>query len=194
MTKNEFLQRFQINSLSASSHKYKHPSHSKNNPLKQAAVLVPLVDHHDHIKILFTKRASHLRQHGGQICFPGGRVDASDTDLISTATREAFEEISLLPQHCNVIGQLHPYQTISGYIVNPIVALIPADLLLTASVDEVEEIFEVPLEHFLDPANVKSIWVEQPPQRYQVHFMPYNNYNIWGATAAILKDLSDHIR
>ena len=198
MTKDEFLRRFQINSLAPSSHKYRYDRHSKktshtNNQLTQAAVLVPLIDHKTYLSVLLTKRASHLRNHGGQICFPGGRVDNTDSDLIFTATREAHEEINLLPTHCQVIGQLHPYQTISGYVVNPIVAFIPAEINLKASQDEVEEIFEVPLTHFLNSQNTKSVWVEQQNHRYQVHFMPYNQYNIWGATAAILKDLTVHI-
>jgi 8-oxo-dGTP pyrophosphatase MutT (NUDIX family) len=189
MTKDEFLYRFQLNSLAESSHKYQHQS-----TLKQAAVLVPLINHENRINILLTKRAKNLRNHGGQISFPGGRVDDIDNDIISTATREAFEEIDLAPQHCQIIGKLHPYQTITGYIIEPIVALLPANLTLTASLDEVEEIFEVPLDHFLNPNNIHSFWVERQQHRHQVHFMPYNQYNIWGATAAILKDLGDHIR
>ena len=189
MTKDEFLCRFQLNSLAASSHKYQYP-----NELKQAAVLVPLINHYDKINVLLTKRAKHLRHHGGQISFPGGRVDNVDNDVISTATREAFEEIALSPDDCQIIGQLHPYQTITGYIIKPVVAFLPTNLALKASLDEVEEIFEVPLEHFLNPANIHSFWLEKQKLRYQIHFMPYNHYNIWGATAAILKDLGDHIR
>jgi len=198
VTKNEFLRRFQINSLAPSTHKYRYNLPSKNillaqEKLSQAAVLVPIIDHKTYLSVLLTKRAANLRSHGGQICFPGGRVDDTDTNLIFTATREAHEEIDLLPKHCEIIGQLHPYQTISGYVVNPIVAFIPATLSLKANQDEVEEIFEVPLEHFLNVRNTQSVWVEQQNHRYQVNFMPYNQYNIWGATAAILKDLAIHI-
>jgi 8-oxo-dGTP pyrophosphatase MutT (NUDIX family) len=194
VTKNEFLQHFQFNSLAESSHKYKYLSGINKAQLKQAAVLVALVDHGKHITVLLTKRASQLRHHGGQISFPGGRVDNSDNDLIFTATREAHEEIALLPQHCEIIGQLHPYQTISGYVVTPIVAFIPAKLELQANIDEVDEIFEVPLAHFLNNNNTQSVRVKQQNHSYQVYFMPYNHYNIWGATAAIMKDLIDHIR
>ncbi len=189
MTKDEFLCRFQLHSLAASSHKYQYPKQ-----LKQAAVLVPLVNYQNHITVLLTKRAQHLRHHGGQISFPGGRVDEVDNDIVSTATREAFEEIALSPTDCQIVGQLHPYQTITGYVIRPVVAFLPANLTLDASLDEVEEIFEVPLTHFLNTDNIHSFWVEKRQHRYQVHFMPYNQYNIWGATAAILKDLADHIR
>jgi len=198
VTKNEFLQRFQINSLAASSHKYRYPTKQTKTQLKQSAILLPIIEHkneyHSELSILLTKRASHLRHHGGQICFPGGRVDNDDIDMTYTATREAFEEISLSPQHCEIIGHLHPYQTISGFTINPVVAFIPANLEFIANPNEVDEIFEVPLKHFLNNENLKSIWVQQQNRRYQVHFMPYNHYNIWGATAAILKDLVDHIR
>lgn len=198
MTKNEFLRRFQINSLAPSAHKYRYDHTTKNisqanQQLTQAAVLVPIIDHKTYLSVLLTKRAANLRSHGGQICFPGGRVDDTDSDFIFTATREAQEEIDLSPQYCEVIGQLHPYHTISGYVVNPIVAFIPAKLSLKASQAEVEDIFEVPLAHFLNSQNTRSVWVEQQNRRYQVHFMPYNQYNIWGATAAILKDLAVHI-
>ncbi len=194
MTRNEFLQRFQINSLAASTHKYRYNPKDSNGKLKQAAVLLPIIENNNELSILLTKRASHLRHHGGQICLPGGRVDSDDDNIIFTATREAFEEIALAPKDCEIIGQLHPYQTISGFVIKPVVAFIPTASNLSASQDEVEEIFEVPLSHFLDSANIKSVWVQQQDRRYQVHFMPYNQYNIWGATAAILKNLVDHIR
>ena len=194
MTRSEFLQRFQINSLAASAHKYRYNSARLNGKLKQAAILLPIIENNNELSILLTKRASHLRHHGGQICFPGGRVDNDDADFTYTATREAFEEIALAPQDCEIIGQLHPYQTVSGFVIKPIIAFIPSTANLSASLDEVEEIFEVPLSHFLNSDNIKSVWVQQQNHHYQVHFMPYNHYNIWGATAAILKDLVDHIR
>ncbi|MBL4910691.1 MAG: CoA pyrophosphatase [Alteromonadaceae bacterium] len=194
MTKNEFLTRFQMNSLAPSTHKYRYNVIKAKSKLKQAAVLLPIIEHNNELNILLTKRASHLRHHGGQICLPGGRVDSDDDNIIFTATREAFEEIALAPQDCEIIGQLHPYQTISGFVIKPVVAFIPTSANLSASIDEVEEIFEVPLNHFLNTDNIKSVWLQQQDRSYQVHFMPYNHYNIWGATAAILKDLVDHIR
>lgn len=194
MTKNEFLQRFQFNTLAQSSHKYQYKINHHQGELKNAAVLIALIDQGDHIDVLLTQRASNMRHHGGQICFVGGKVDECDDNLISTATREAYEEIALLPQQCKIIGSLHSYQTISGFLVNPIVAFIPAKIQLRANKTEVQDIFKVPLEYFIDPKNTKSIWVQMQNQHYPIYFMPYNQYNIWGATAAILKDLSDHIR
>lgn len=189
MTKNEFLKRFQLHPLLASTHQYRY--HSQ---LRQAAVLVPLVEEDGLLKVLLTKRADHLKHHGGQISFPGGKVEDYDNDLTATAIREAQEEIGLLPSAIEVIGQLHPYQTITGFIVTPIVALISSDQEYTIDQNEVEEIFTVPLRHFLTSKNLQSVIVHHNGKPHPVHFMPYNGYNIWGATAAMLKDLATHIR
>ncbi len=193
MTKNEFLHRFQLQTLSASSQTYQYHS-----ALKSAAVLIPiieveLVDKTKQLNILFTKRAEHLKHHGGQVSFPGGKAESFDENLIGTAMREAQEEIGLAIDKIEVIGQLHPYQTISGYIVTPIIAFIPAEQNYIMDDNEVAEIFQVPLHHFLDTSNHHSVDIIQKNSHHQVHFMPYQQYNIWGATAAMLKDLMTHL-
>ena len=194
MTKNEFLHRFQLQNLPESTHTFQYHS-----DLKSAAVLIPiiekrLVNNNKQLNILFTKRAEHLKHHGGQISFPGGKAELYDDNLISTAIREAQEEIGLIIDNIKIVGQLHSYQTISGYIVTPIVAFITAEQEFSIDPNEVAEIFQVPLHHFLNTDNHHSLQIRQKNSHHQVHFMPYQHYNIWGATAAMLKDLMVHLK
>ena len=188
MTKNEFLKRFQLRTLLDSTHQYRH-----HQSLKQAAVLVPLIEKENTLKVVLTKRASHLKHHAGQISFPGGKVEESDLDIIATALREANEEIGVLPEHISVVGKLHPYQTITGFVVTPIVAFLDKRASFNVDVNEVAEIFDVPLYHFLDTSNHQTLDVHHKGKAHQVNFMPYRHYNIWGATAAMLKDLALHL-
>ena len=187
MTKDEFLHKFKLRQLESSSHEYRYHS-----TLKKAAVLIAIIDDNKELKVLLTKRAAHLRHHGGQVSFPGGKNEPEDINLIATALREAQEEIGLSPNKVKVIGQLHPYQTISGYLVTPIIALIPNNQTYTKDENEVSEIFQVPLQHFLEIKN-HQLTVYHQGKPHQVPFMPYNQYNIWGATAAMLKDLARHL-
>ena len=193
MTKNEFLHRFQLHSLTDSIHSFQY-----QRTLKSAAVLIPIVettlsDSTQQLDIILTKRAEHLKHHGGQISFPGGKAEPYDKNLISTAIRESQEEIGLKPNNVEIVGQLHPYQTISGYIVTPIIAFIPCEQNFILDDNEVAEIFQVPLHHFLNNKNHHFVNVLQKEIQHKVHFMPYQQYNIWGATAAMLKDLIAHL-
>jgi len=188
MTKDEFLHKFKLRQLDSSSHQYRYHS-----SLKNAAVLIALIDDDDGLKVLLTKRASHLRHHAGQVSFPGGKNEPEDISSVATALREAHEEIGLSPSYVDVIGQLHPYQTISGYIVTPVIALVSSGQTFTKDENEVSEIFQVPLQHFLDTENHLQVTVYHQSKPHQVPFMPYNQYNIWGATAAMLKDLALHL-
>lgn len=186
---NTLRTRFQLHQLAASSHTFCFVGN-----LKQSAVLIPLISIEQQLHIVLTQRAHHLKHHAGQISFPGGRVDDSDINIVQTALREAYEEINLSGQNVEVIGQLQPYQTISGYIIYPIVGFIDQISQLKASPDEVADIFTVPLQHFLSQQNYLTIPAEYNERRYPVTFIPYQKYNIWGATAAILKDLVAHIQ
>lgn len=189
MTKEEFLLKYSLNHRSESLHKYQH-----NKPLKAAAVLIPLVDDGTQLNVLLTKRAMHLRHHPGQISFPGGKVEKSDKSLIETASRETHEEIGLTPELIDVVGCLHSYQVISGFVVTPIIAFIPNNYIFTKDSNEVSEIFQVPLAYFLNIANHISFKVQRKGFSHHVHFMPYKGYNIWGATASMLKDLAAHLQ
>jgi len=189
MTKDEFLLRFSLQPLMPSSHDYSH-----HKPLKSAAVLIGLVETESSgLQVLLTKRASHLRHHPSQVSFPGGKAEEEDDSLTITALREAQEEVGLANHAVNVIGQLPPYQTISGYQVTPIVAIIAKEQHYVMDSNEVSEIFQVPLQHFLNPHEHHIIVASKNGKQHNVHFMPYKHYNIWGATASMLKDLINHI-
>ena len=185
MTKEEFIQRFQMRSLPASVHKFRY-----QQQLKSAAVLIPIISHQNQLEVLLTKRANHLIHHPGQISFPGGKVEPFDRDLTATALREAEEEIGLQATFIDVLGQLNTYQTISGYEVTPIVAIVPNSENYQIDRNEVSEVFHVPLTHFLQRQHHIQVPVYHHGKRHNIHFMPYQQYNIWGATAAMLHDLS----
>ncbi len=194
MNKTEFLFRFNLKQRHDSCHTYQHHA-----PLKSAAVLIALVDHSnkdniDDLQVLLTKRASHLKHHPSQISFPGGKAELTDPDLVHTALREAQEEIGLNPESVTVIGQLSSYEIISGYQVTPIVAFIDSIQTYQKDDNEVDEIFHVPLKHFLQDENHHCIDSYRNGRHHNVHFYPYKHYNIWGATAAMMKDLVNRIK
>ncbi|MGL1956708.1 MAG: CoA pyrophosphatase [Colwellia sp.] len=201
MTRDDFLFRFHLHKVSQSCHNYQHHS-----PLKPAAVLIGLIDNKDStdsnnsnklestgLQVLLTKRASHLKHHPSQISFPGGKVEPNDKCLVTTALREAQEEIGLSPQAVTVIGQLPAYETISGYHVTPIIAIIAKGQRYKKDNNEVAEIFQVPLTHFLSQKNHHTVTGSRNGQNLNIHFMPYKHYNIWGATASMLKDLVNQL-
>ena len=189
MTKDEFLLRFSLQNLTPSSHNYFH-----HQSLKSAAVLIGLVEtENSGLQVLLTKRASHLKHHPSQISFPGGKAEKEDGSLTITALREAQEEIGLENHAVNVIGELPPYHTISGYQVTPIVAIVAKEQDYVMDPNEVSEIFQVPLQHFLNSREHYVIVASKNGRPHNVHFMPYKHYNIWGATASMLKDLINHI-
>lgn len=196
MNKEEFLYRFNLLQHGDSCHNYQH-----NSPLRSAAVLIALINDSSTgkvsdsgLQVLLTKRASHLKHHPSQVSFPGGKVEPSDKDLVHTALREAHEEIGLSPDVVSVIGQLPSYEVISGYQVTPIVAVIDSPQYFQKDANEVDEIFQVPLLHFLQPQNHRTIKAYRKGRHHNVHFFPYKHYNIWGATAAMIKDLVEHIK
>ena len=155
----------------------------------RAAVLIPLVLKEDGLWVLLTQRTNHLRDHAGQISFPGGRMDPEDTGPEETALRESKEEIGLDPSRVEIIGHLPQYLTVSGYSVTPVVGLVQAQAEYVLDPFEVADVFEVPLEFLLNPANHQvRLWQsEQGGRRF--YSMPYENRFIWGATAGMLRNL-----
>ncbi len=163
--------------------------------LRSAAVLLGLRDDADR-HVLLTRRTDTLSQHAGQVAFPGGAADPGDADdPVTTALREAQEEIGLDPRTVTPLGFLDCFETISGFCVTPVVARIEADAPpLTVDPVEVAEVFEVPLEFFLDAANLRNYtmtWRGRP--RAMVEFV-YGEHRIWGATAAMIHNLLERMR
>ncbi|MBL8381760.1 MAG: CoA pyrophosphatase [Burkholderiales bacterium] len=160
---------------------------------RRAAVLVPIVAR-ESLSLLLTQRTSHLKNHAGQISFPGGRAEDDDADAEATALREAAEEIGLPPERVEVVGRLPDYYTVTDYEVTPVVALVHPPFELATDPNEVAEAFEVPLEFVLDPANHEKR--SRPWLGRQRHFyaMPYRSYFIWGATAAMLRNFYHFMR
>jgi 8-oxo-dGTP pyrophosphatase MutT (NUDIX family) len=161
-----------------------------------AAVLLPMVVRPDRLQLLLTLRTAHLNDHAGQISFPGGRVDADDVDPIATALRETEEEIGLSRRHVEVIGCLPDYQTGTGFRVTPVAALVHPPFELEADTFEVAEIFEVPMSFLMNGANHqrRSAIFPNHPGRRTFYTMPYEQYFIWGATAAMVRNLFHFLR
>ncbi len=162
-----------------------------------ASVLVPLVLR-DELHVLLTQRTDHLTSHPGQISFPGGRVEAGDADAVATALRESHEEIGLRASAVDVLGALPVYTTGTGFIVTPVVGVVDRDFEPVVDPFEVAEVFEVPLSFLMTPANHRRHRVEVNGIAREFFSMPWQGvdaqgderrYFIWGATAAMLRNL-----
>jgi 8-oxo-dGTP pyrophosphatase MutT (NUDIX family) len=164
--------------------------------LRRAAVLVPVVQRTHGLSMLLTQRTAHLANHGGQVSFPGGRAEECDSSPIETALRETEEEIGLHRRHVEIIGVLPEHITASAYLVTPVVGLVSPPFELTAESNEVAEIFEVPLAFLMDGMNHQRMSFDLPEGagRRSFYAMPYESYFIWGATAAMLRNLFHFLR
>ena len=162
-------------------------------PGVQAAVLIAVTDRADP-GVLLTQRTETLSSHAGQIAFPGGRVDPGDDGPIAAALREADEEIGLPPTAVTVIGTADRYRTITGFEVTPVIGVVPPDLVLTPSIAEVADMFEVPLGFVLDSANHLEATVEFQGRNRHYYEIFWGDRRIWGATAAMIVNLSRRLR
>ena len=157
-----------------------------------AAVLIAITDRADPGMIL-TVRREHLRTHAGQIAFPGGRIDQGE-DPAAAALREAREEIDLDPAQVDIVGELKAYRTVTGYLVTPVVGVIPPDLPLQPHEYEVADWFEVPLAYLLNPANHErrsALFAGRERYYYEID---WNGRRIWGATAAMTINLARRLK
>ncbi|MFA7440789.1 MAG: CoA pyrophosphatase [Sphingomonadaceae bacterium] len=168
------------------------PTHLESGPTIPAAVLIPIVRRPDPA-VLLTTRTAHLRNHAGQVAFPGGRIDPTDADAAAAALREAEEEIGLATSDVEIIGQTDSYRTGTGFRIAPVVGLIPPDLPLVPSPHEVANIFEVPMDFLLDPANYRLREMMWQGRKRHYYEMDFDGHHIWGATAGMLVNLAHRL-
>jgi 8-oxo-dGTP pyrophosphatase MutT (NUDIX family) len=159
-----------------------------------AAVLVPLVNRPHGLQVLLTQRSADLPDHPGQISFPGGRVEPDDPSLAAAALREAAEEVGLPETQVAVLGQLAEYETVTGFRVTPVVGWVEPPFTLVPDPVEVADVFEVPLDFLLDPANQQRHFRMLGARRRDYWAIPFGERYIWGATAAMLLILDRTLR
>lgn len=163
----------------------------ENRVLRPAAVLIGVTLVSGQSEVFLTKRASHLKHHPGQIAFPGGKQDETDTNLAETAIREAREEIGLPSEIVSVLGEMPIHETVTGFRVTPIVAQIHEPFEIVPEAGEVDEVFRVPLSHFVGPQNFLIQSRRWRGTRRHYYTVPYGPYYIWGATARMLRVLAE---
>jgi 8-oxo-dGTP pyrophosphatase MutT (NUDIX family) len=170
-----------------------HPRIKLVRTLRDAAVLIPVVDHGRDATVLLTKRAEKLRSHSGQVAFPGDTIDPADPSPEAAALRETLEEIGLDNEHVEIIGRMPDYVAGSGYRIAPVLGIVQPGFSLMLNSDEVDAAFEVPLRFLMDPANHgrdSRMWNDLEWFFYE---MPYGGQRIWGVTAGIIRTLYERL-
>ena len=170
-----------------------HHDFDPDEATSPAAVLVAVTDRADP-GVILTQRTETLRRHAGQIAFPGGRIDPEDDGAIAAALREAEEEIALPRAQVQVIGTADRYRTVTGYCVTPVLGVVAPDLAFVPAEAEVANVFEVPLSFLLDPANHKEGRIDYLGKERRFYEIWWNERRIWGATAAMIVNLSRRLQ
>lgn len=161
--------------------------------LTKAAVLIALIERQNGPQIILTRRSEKLNKHSGQIAFPGGRIDAGDKTPTAAAIRETSEEIGVPGAQITILGKLPLYQTGTGFIISPIVGKLTPPYIFKREPNEVDEIFELPLDYIVDKNNFKRQSIIYQGRNREFWTIPYGEYHIWGATAAILVELAERL-
>ncbi|MGM0480946.1 MAG: CoA pyrophosphatase [Pseudomonadota bacterium] len=189
-TRADFIRRFNLHPHAAID---RPMSDNLRKRLRPAAVLIPIIERQHGLSLILTQRSAKLRQHAGQISFPGGRYDQHDRHLLTTALRETEEEIGLPRDQVEVIGRLQDYPVLSNYIIRPFVGFVSPQQPFIAEAREVAEIFEVPLADVLNMNNHYAYRIRKFIYD-RVYFIPWQHRNIWGATAGILRELAEQVQ
>jgi 8-oxo-dGTP pyrophosphatase MutT (NUDIX family) len=190
MTKDEFLIRFQNHS--PTDYQHHRPSRAQGSSsvtLREAAVLIGLVERQGELQLILTRRADHLKHHPGQVSFPGGKVEQSDNDVFETALRETHEELGIAPSHVDIVGALPKLDTVSSFNVVPVIAFINPNYQPVIDANEVADLFEVPASFILRRNAFKSYDVTHRGVKHRVYGTLYQEQFIWGVTAQILHAL-----
>jgi len=162
-----------------------------DRPSRAASVLLTLLERPGGLTVLFTERAAHLKDHAGQISFPGGRIDERET-AVDAALREAHEEIGLEPAAVEVLGALDDLLTGTGFLITPVVGYVASrEFVAAPDPTEVASVFEVPLDFICEPASIVETYRERLGTRFRTYELRHDGYRIWGATAAILVSFRD---
>lgn len=161
--------------------------------LRPAGVLAAFLPSDDGLRLILTKRSSRLKHHPGQIAFPGGKQEESDADPTAAALREAQEEVGLDPASVEILGTLPTHETVTSFLMTPVVGLVTGPFHPVAEPGEVEEVFTVPFDHVTNPDRFSVQWRRWRGQRRHYYTAPYGPYYIWGATARVLRGLADRM-
>ena len=161
--------------------------------LRPAGVLIAVRTGPAGAELILTKRSSRLKHHPGQIAFPGGKVDPGDDGPVGAALRESWEEVGLPQDRVTVLGTLPQHETVTGFMVTPVLGVVSGDFTPVPEAGEVEEVFTVPLAYVTAPANFRIERRRWRGEWRRYYAVPYGPYYIWGATARILRGLADRL-